>query len=87
MMAGAPYSNVAAALITIVRTEGSTALFNGVWLSLLKQGPSMAITFATYEVTRSLLTSCTPPRTVARAVTSVWLACADAQAVKQFLEL
>ncbi|KAL4859773.1 Arabinosyltransferase RRA3 [Chlorella vulgaris] len=54
MMAGAPYSNVAAALITIVRTEGSTALFNGVWLSLLKQGPSMAITFATYERRRAL---------------------------------
>lgn len=55
MMAGAPYSNVAAALITIVRTEGSTALFNGVWLSLLKQGPSMAITFATYEAVKQFL--------------------------------
>ena len=49
MMAGAAYPNMAAAVATIVRREGVGALFNGLLLSLVKQGPQMAITFATYE--------------------------------------
>ena len=47
---GAPHANVAAALAAIVRSEGVAALFNGVLLSLVKQGPQMAITMSTYEV-------------------------------------
>ena len=57
MMMGAPHANVAAALAAIVRSEGVAALFNGVLLSLVKQGPQMAITMSTYEV-RTLAHAC-----------------------------
>ena len=50
MMVGAPHANMAAALAAIVRSEGAAALFNGVLLSLVKQGPQVAITMSTYEV-------------------------------------
>lgn len=50
MMAGAGYQNVIAALITIAREEGVSALFNGLLFSLTKQGPAVAITMAAFEV-------------------------------------
>jgi hypothetical protein len=50
MMAGAGYPNFVAALLTIARVEGVSALFNGMLLSLMKQGPAVAITMAAFEV-------------------------------------
>ncbi|RMZ56567.1 hypothetical protein APUTEX25_001414, partial [Auxenochlorella protothecoides] len=49
MMVGAAYPNTAVALATIARTEGASALFNGVWLALVKQAPQYAIGFMVYE--------------------------------------
>ncbi|KDD75474.1 hypothetical protein H632_c667p2 [Helicosporidium sp. ATCC 50920] len=49
MMVSAAYPHTAAAIATIVRQEGVGALFNGVWLSLVKQAPQYAITFMVYE--------------------------------------
>lgn len=55
MMVGAAYPNTAAAIATIAREEGVGALFNGVWLSVVKQAPQYAIGFAVYERCKQLL--------------------------------
>jgi solute carrier family 25 (mitochondrial phosphate transporter), member 23/24/25/41 len=49
MMKGCPYGTLPAAIVGIARNEGLGALFNGIWLMVLKQGPQYALGFATYE--------------------------------------
>lgn len=55
MMAGGAHGNLGAALVGIMRQEGPGALFNGVWLTVLKQAPQYALGFASYEQAKRAL--------------------------------
>ena len=56
MMAGSVmYGNLPAALVGIVSQEGIGALYKGVELMILKQGPQYAISFAAYEAAKRVL--------------------------------
>ncbi|KAI7842381.1 hypothetical protein COHA_004020 [Chlorella ohadii] len=55
MMAGASQPHVVSLLREMLRHEGPGALFNGVTLTLVKQAPTMAITFAAYEMAKQFL--------------------------------
>jgi len=55
MMMGAPYKNTMDALITIARSEGVGALFNGCFLGWVKLAPSSGLSFYCYESAKEVL--------------------------------
>lgn len=55
LMAGGYSDGVLTVLMDIARTEGVQALFSGVWLTVLKQGPQYALGFAVYEAAKRAL--------------------------------
>ena len=50
-----PYRSTPHAISTIIRREGLLGLYKGMLPNLLKVAPSMAVTFVTYEFTKSWL--------------------------------
>ena len=48
-----PYKGALEAITTIVKTEGSLALFKGIWPTLIGVAPYAAINFATYDLTKN----------------------------------
>ncbi|GAA6035899.1 hypothetical protein JCM8097_005152 [Rhodosporidiobolus ruineniae] len=52
---GYEYTGAWDAVFTIIRREGIRGLYKGIWPNLLKCGPAMSVSFATYEKTKELL--------------------------------
>ncbi|KAI9572034.1 mitochondrial carrier domain-containing protein [Boletus coccyginus] len=52
---GYRYSGALDALRAIIRTEGASGLYRGIWPNLLKVAPSIATSFFTYELVKDLL--------------------------------
>ncbi|KAG8213815.1 mitochondrial carrier domain-containing protein, partial [Butyriboletus roseoflavus] len=52
---GYRYSGALDALRTIIRTEGLSGLYRGIWPNLLKVSPSIATSFFTYELVKDFL--------------------------------
>ncbi|GJN92216.1 hypothetical protein Rhopal_005246-T1 [Rhodotorula paludigena] len=52
---GYEYTGAWNAVATIIRNEGLRGLYKGIWPNLLKCGPAMATSFATYEVSKDFI--------------------------------
>ncbi|KAJ8076806.1 hypothetical protein PM082_001229 [Marasmius tenuissimus] len=52
---GIKYTGAIDALVGIMRTEGITGLYRGLWPNLLKVAPSIATSFFTYELVKDFL--------------------------------
>ncbi len=52
---GAPFPHLAAALWGVAAAEGAGALWSGAWVSVVKQAPQYAISFAAFESAKHAL--------------------------------